>query len=141
MCKTLGRNNGATSMGWRLLGTGLIASLSLEACDSGHVFCAPLFPEAVAVDVRDSITNASLVETARGAVQAGDVIDSMQVGIAPMFSGPVLVGGGIEGTVEVRVEHAGYSPWVSVDVRTQLSDAGPCPGWDTQPLTARLQPT
>jgi len=127
-------------MGARLFKAGLVASIALGACDGGDVLCAPLLPEAVAVDVRDSITNAPLVGTARGAVQAGEILDSLQVGGASMFPGPVLVGGGVDGIVEVRVEQAGYMPWVAAGVRTRLGEAGTCPGWDTQPLTARLRP-
>ncbi|MDQ3222663.1 MAG: hypothetical protein M3Q75_04200 [Gemmatimonadota bacterium] len=98
-----------------------------------------LDPIVGAVDVRDSVTDASLVEGARGAVQVESRIDSLRPEPIYLFPDTVLVGGESEGIAEVRVERAGYAPWIAAGVRTRLV-GDPCASWDTQALTARLQP-
>ena len=112
----------------------------LVGCSDSQVICAPLPPWAVAVDVRDSVTDAPLVSGARGAVfLAGALEDSLRRDrILHLSSDSLLVGGMTEGFVEVRVERAGYLPWSAADVQTSLS-GGDCPSWETQQLVARMQ--
>jgi hypothetical protein len=112
----------------------------LVGCSDSQVICAPLPPWAVAVDVRDSVTDAPLVTEARGAVfLAGALEDSLRRDrILHLSSDSLLVGGMTEGLVEVRVERAGYLAWSAANVQTRLS-GGDCPHWETQQLVARLQ--
>lgn len=113
---------------------------TLVGCSDSQVICAPLPAWAVAVDVRDSVTDASVASQARGAVfLAGTLEDSLRPERLPhLSSDTLLVGGMTEGLVEVRVEHAGYLGWTATGVQTRLS-AGQCPDWETQELVARLQ--
>jgi hypothetical protein len=113
---------------------------TLVGCSDSQVICAPLPPWAVAVDVRDSVTDAPLASEARGAVfLAGTVEDSLRPErLLHLSSDTLLVGGLTEGLVEVRIEHTGYRGWSATDVQTRLS-AGECPQWETQELVARLQ--
>ncbi len=113
---------------------------TLVGCSDSQVICAPLPPWAVAVDVRDSVTDAPLVSEARGAVfLAGALEDSLRADrLLHLSSDTLLVGGMTEGLVEVRVERAGYLAWSATDVQTHLSE-GDCPDWETQELVARLQ--
>ena len=120
------------------LGVLFCSTMGLPGCGDDQVLCAPLPPWAVAVDVRDSVSDASLVNGARGAVQLGLSIDSLRPQTIHVFPDTVLVGGEAEGIVEVRVERDGYAPWVASGVRTRLVGR-PCASWDTQALTARLQ--
>ena len=126
-------------MAWRLLAVVCGSTLGLDGCRGGEILCAPLPPWAVAVDVRDSVTDAPLVDGARGAVPLDDHIDSLQPQPIYLFPDTVLVGGESEGIVEVHVERAGYAPWIAAGVHTRLVGS-PCASWDTQALTARLQP-
>lgn len=116
------------------------STMVLAGCGSDDVLCAPLPPWAVAVDVRDSVTDAHLVDGTRGAVHLDAHVDSLRPEpIHLSFPDTVLVGGETEGIVEVRLERAGYAPWIAAGVRTRLVGS-PCGTWDTQELTARLQP-
>ena len=126
-------------MAWRVLAVVCGSTMGLVGCGSSEVLCPPLPPWAVAVDVRDSVTDASLVDGARGAVHLDTRIDSLRPQPIYLFPDTVLVGGESEGIVEVRVERAGYAPWIAAGVRTRLVGS-PCSSWDTQALTARLQP-
>ena len=117
----------------------VLATSTLAGCGTDPVLCAPLPDEAVAVDVRDSVTNARLLAGARGAVDASTRVDSLRPDRISLFPDSVLVGGTVEGTVEVRVERPGYQAWVASGVQTRLQ-GNTCPTWDTQALTARLQP-
>jgi hypothetical protein len=124
-------------------GSVLYLSLSLTpllGCRENHILCAPLANWAVAVDVRDSLTDALLVSKARGAVfLAGVPDDSLRPTLLfHLSSDTLLVGGVTEGRVEVRVVHPGYLPWIAQDVQTRLTE-GECPDWQTQKLVARLQ--
>lgn len=114
-------------------------AVALTGCEAGQVLCAPLPPWAVAVDVRDSVTNAPLAAGARGAAHLGTAVDSLRPDRIYLFPDTVLLGGQTEGIVEVRVERAGYAPWFQSGVHTRLGE-GECPSWITQALTARLQP-
>jgi hypothetical protein len=113
---------------------------TLAGCSDSQVICAPLPPWAVAVDVRDSVTDATLASQARGAVfLAGALEDSLRPDrLVHLSSDTLLVGGMTEGLVEVRVEHDGYLGWTATGVQTSLSE-GDCPSWETQELVARLQ--
>ena len=119
--------------------SGTLASLAVLSCSEPDVNCAPLPPWAVAVDVRDSVSDVDLNEGAAGAVQLGNFTDSLHAEQFYLFPHAVLLGGYQEGIVEVRVERPGYANWVATGVRTRLT-AGECPQWETQHLTARLQP-
>ncbi|HEY9014212.1 MAG TPA: hypothetical protein VIM84_04005 [Gemmatimonadales bacterium] len=118
---------------------GTLFCLILVACGEDQVLCPPIASQAVAVDVRDSLTDGPVVSAARGAVfLAGILDDSLRRDrVFSLFPDSVLVGGKSEGQVEVRVEHPDYLPWTT-SVQTHLS-GGECPTWETQPLTARLQ--
>ena len=125
-------------------GFALQLSLSLApllGCGEGDILCAPSPNRAVAVDVRDSVTNSLLSSTARGAVFVGAVLDdSLRPDRVPSLSSDtLLIGGMTEGLVEVRVQHPGYLPWVASDVQTRLDGGGVCAHWETEELVARLQ--
>ena len=111
------------------------------ACASEPVTCSPLPPWAVAVDVRDSVTDQSVLSHAQGAVFLnGTLEDSLRHDrLVHLAFDSLLVGGNTVGLVEVHVEHPTYQPWVAANVQTQLSE-GECPAWETQLLIARLQP-
>jgi hypothetical protein len=117
----------------------ILSAAILAGCESEDILCPPLPDWAVAVDVRDSVTDARLLAGARGAVHASTRVDSLRRDRISLFPDSVLVGGTVEGVVEVRVEHPGYQPWTASGVRTRL-EGSPCATWDTQALTARLQP-
>jgi hypothetical protein len=110
-------------------------------CGENDVLCAPLPNWAVAVDVRDSVTDALLVSEAQGAVFiAGSLDDSLRPDfLFHLSSDTLLIGGSAEGRVEVRVQHPDYLPWVANDVPTRLDHGGDCADWVTQELVARLQ--
>jgi hypothetical protein len=118
-----------------------LVSLAILSCqnDPGDVVCAPLPPWAVAVDARDSVTNAPLIGGSSGSVQLADTTDVLSATILYPYTDSALVGGYHEGIVEVRVERSGYATWVATGVRTRLV-GDQCPQWETQNLMARLQP-
>jgi hypothetical protein len=113
--------------------------LLAAACGDDDVACSPLVPEAIAVDVREAGTNLPLARGSRGAAQIGGQIDSLMLDRISELPDSALVGGSSQGVYEVRVEHEGYAPWSQDNVRTRLSGS-PCPGWETQVLTAELEP-
>jgi hypothetical protein len=120
--------------------SGLICTLLLAAaCGDDDVLCSPLRPEAIAVDVREAGTNLALAPGARGAAQIGEQIDSLMLDRISELPDSVLVGGSSQGVYVVRVEHEGYAPWIQDNVQARLSGS-PCPGFETQVLTAELQP-
>jgi len=120
--------------------SGLICMLLLAAaCGDDDVACSPLLPEAIAVDVREAGTNLPLARGSRGAAQIGEQIDSLMLDGISELPDSALVGGSSQGVYEVRLEHEGYAPWSQDNVRTRLSGS-PCPGWETQVLTAELEP-
>ena len=110
-------------------------------CGGAQTGCPPVLPRAVAVDVRDSVTGASLVTGARGAVFAGGALDDSlrPERLADLAPDSLLVGGWSVGRLQVRVEHVGYQPWLATNVQTRSRNEY-CAGWDTQILVARLQP-
>ena len=113
---------------------------ALLGCSDSQVICAPLPPWAVAVDVRDSVTDAPLASEARGAVFLAETLDDSlrPQRLFHLSTDTLLVGGMTEGLVDVRIEHPGYLGWSATDVQTRLSQ-GDCPDWETQQLVARLQ--
>jgi hypothetical protein len=122
-----------------LSGTIVLSAMLGCQSDPTYVLCAPLPPWAVAVDVRDSVTNAPLIGGSSGSVQLADTTDNLQPDILYPYTDSALVGGYRVGLVVVRVERPGYASWSVAGLRTRLS-AGECPQWETQTLTARLQP-
>jgi hypothetical protein len=121
--------------------SGTIVFSAMLGChsDPTDVVCAPLPPWAVAVHVRDSITNAPLIGGSSGSVQLADTTDNLYADILYPYTDSALVGGYRVGLVVVRVERPGYTSWSAAGVRTRLTE-GECPQWETQTLTARLQP-
>jgi hypothetical protein len=120
--------------------SGLVCMVLLAtACADDEVLCSPLRAEAVAVDVREAGTNLPLARGTRGAAQIGEQIDSLVLDRISEVPDSVLVGGSSEGVYEVRVEHEGYVPWSQGNVQARLSGS-PCAGFETQVLTAELQP-
>lgn len=117
----------------------LCLMMLLGCGDDGQILCAPLPPWAVAVEVRDSVTEAPLISGASGAVfLAGALDDSLRPErLLHLSPDTLLVGGMTEGRVEVRIARAGYLPWAAT-AETRLSQ-GECPDWETQELVARLQ--
>ena len=115
-----------------------VAVVGVSACSDDQVLCAPLFPGAVAVVVRDSVTNALVVDSAKGVVEGLARSDTMFPGPALQFGDSVLIGGSQVGQVNIRVEHPGFQPWLQTGIQTQLSGA-PCPVFLTRVLTARMQ--
>jgi hypothetical protein len=123
----------------RTLG-GTVVCLAILGCTSDPTgVCAPLPPWAVAVHVRDSITNAPLIGGSSGSVQLADTTDDLYADSLYPYTDAALVGGYRVGLVVVRVERPGYASWSVAGVRTRLT-GGDCPQWETQTLTARLQP-
>ena len=119
-------------------GLALILGLCSNACTQDAVLCSPLIPSAVAVVVRDSVTDSLVADSARGAVVAQGRSDSLVRGPVLQFGDSVLVGGTQIGSVTVQVERSGYQPWSRGGVHTRLS-GGQCPNFVTKVLTARLQ--
>jgi hypothetical protein len=120
--------------------SGLVCTLLLvAACGDDDVLCSPLRPEAVAVDVREAGTNLALARGSRGAAQIGKQTDSLVLDRISELPDSVLVGGSSQGVYEVRVEHEGYAPWSQGNVHARLSGS-PCPAFETQVLTAELEP-
>lgn len=115
-----------------------LGGVTLNACVEQPVVCAPLYPAAVAVVVRDSISGTLLTDSAQGFVVHGELIDPMVQGPALQFGDSVLIGGSQAGIVEVHVVRIGYQPWTRGGVAASLS-GDPCPVFATQVLTAWLQ--
>jgi hypothetical protein len=99
-------------------------------------FCSANFAFAVVIAVNDSITGASVADSARGVVQAGSYVDSLHLAYPP----PVLVGGMQLGTYQVIVDRAGYHEWTRNGVLVSQR-AGPCNTIQSVHLTALLQRT
>ena len=71
----------------------VLTTLLGAACSDDDVLCAPLRPEAVAVDVRDAGTGLSVAGQARGAAQVGSRIDSLVLERIAEAPDSVLLGG------------------------------------------------
>jgi len=114
--------------------------LLMQGCTETTVACAaPSVPSAVAVVVRDSITDALITDSAYGSVSGKGTTDSLYPGGPFNFGDSVLVGGTVVGKVTVEVRRPGYQPWTSPQVKTSLT-GGQCPDFKTRYLTARMQP-
>jgi hypothetical protein len=121
------------------LSGGLLCATLVAACsaDDGGP-CGRLGPKAVAVDVREAVTNRSLAAGASGLAQTAIDTYSLSLGRSALFPDSVLVGGLTNGIYEVRVQRPGYQPWVQTNVDVQVTGY-PCPELVTQALTAELQ--
>jgi hypothetical protein len=119
-----------------LLG-GLGAS-TVGACSLDTVNCSPSIASAVAVVVRDSLTDSLVVDSALGIVIGAAGPDTMFRGPILQFGDSVLVGGTQAGVVSVQVQRPGYQTWLVNGVHTRLS-GGDCPAFITTVLTARMQ--
>src|SRR4051812_2507669 len=97
---------------------GCVGLLGCQGEPTSYILCAPLPPWAVAVDVRDSVTNALLIGGSSGVVRRADTTDILYPD--RLYSSPdsVLVGGYRVGLVEVRVERPGYAAWSMGGVQT-----------------------
>ena len=90
---------------------------------------------AVVIDVQDSLSGASIADSARGVAQAGAYLDSLWLTAPP----PRLIGGNRLGTYEVIVERAGYRQWTRGGV--VVSRQGECGNVIPVQLTTLLQRT
>jgi hypothetical protein len=54
---------------------GTLFHVILVGCGEDQILCSPLPEQAVAVDVRDSVTNLTVISGARGAVFLGGILD------------------------------------------------------------------
>ena len=90
---------------------------------------------AVVIDVQDSLSGASIADSARGVAQAGAYLDSLWLTAPP----PRLIGGNRLGTYEVIVERAGYRQWTRSGV--VVSRQGECGNVIPVQLTTLLQRT
>jgi len=115
-----------------------VCAVVLTACAEDQILCAPVIPAAVAVVVRDSLTNALIADSAGGIVVGAGVAESLVRGPVLQFGDSALVGGSEEGLVFVQVERPGFRPWTATRVQTRLS-GGQCPTFVTKVLSARLQ--
>ena len=88
---------------------------------------------AVLVTVLDSVSRASLADSAHGVVQAGADVDSLRLFSPP----PVLVGGTKLGTYQVTIERPRYLKWTRANVA--VTEQGPCGNTIPVQLTALLQ--
>src|SRR2546423_4693053 len=88
---------------------------------------------AVIVAVNDSISGASVVDSARGIAQVGAEVDSLHLSSPP----PRLLGGSKLGTYQVTINRAGYRDWTRSGV--VVSQQGPCGNTIPVQLVALLQ--
>ena len=87
-------------------------------------------PVAVWVTVEDSATGQDLSAGARGTYVRGELADSLRHDLAGR-----LTAYGPAGRYSLVVQHPGYAPWGSDEVRVAADQCGP----DTQEVTARLR--
>jgi len=97
-------------------------------------FCAAPLAFAVVIAVNDSVTGASVADSARGVVQAGSYVDSLHLAYPP----PRLVGGTQLDTYQGIIDRAGYREWTRKDVVVSQRE-GPCNTIEPVQLTALLQ--
>ncbi len=95
--------------------------------------CLAPAPIAVIVTVNDSISGASVVDSARGVAKLGTEVDSLWLSAPP----PVLLGGTKLSTYQVIVDRPGYREWIKTNV--VVSQQGPCGNTIPVQLTALLQ--
>jgi len=97
-------------------------------------FCAAPLAFAVVIAVNDSISGASVADSARGVVQSGSDVDSLHLTYPP----PRLAGGTQLGTYQVIVDRTGYREWTRNNVVVSQRE-GPCNVIESVQLTALLQ--
>lgn len=123
-----------------------LLALSLAACEEGVVECTPppnalaaaapeglntIAPVAVWVTVVDSATGQNLSAGATGAYVSGEMADSLRHDYPTL-----LTAYGLPGRYTVVVQHPGYAPWGSDEVRVRAGTCGP----KAAEVTARLRP-
>lgn len=96
-------------------------------------YCTSTRPVAVVVTVLDSVSGASLADSAYGVVRDGDYVDSLRLSPPP----PTLRGGARLGTYQVIVDRSGYREWTRSDVG--VAQQGSCGNPVPVSLTALLQ--
>lgn len=114
----------------------LSATLILTGCRNSPTgppigYCTAPRSIAVIVTALDSVSRASVADSARGVVQSGTYVDSLQLDFG------VLEGGTKLGTYQVTVQRPGYAQWVRTNVR--VTRQGPCGNVIPVQLTALLQ--
>jgi len=113
-----------------LLGILLICA----ACTSNDlVICTAQFVPGIVVEVQDSVSGASRVQGAQGAVHDGPFLDSLR----PHSPTSLQAAGERPGTYNVTLSHAGYADWVRTGVQVER---GVC-HVQTVTLQALLQPS
>src|ERR1043166_2946427 len=88
----------------------------IEACNNDRLgMCTSPVPVAVEITLLDSVSRASVDDSAYGLAQSGPYVDSLR----PAFwLGPnVLEGRRQLGVYQVTVERPGYREWLRADVR------------------------
>jgi hypothetical protein len=115
-----------------------ISLAGVSGCVDSQVACSPTIPAAVAVVVRDSVTDSLVVDSAKGIVVGMGIADSLFRGPALQFGDSVLMGGRQVGRVYIQIDRPGFQQWVATRVQTRLS-GGECPSFITTVLTARMQ--
>jgi len=113
----------------------LCGLLVLTGCCKGAtappMYCAAPRSIAVIVNALDSLSLASVADSAHGMVQSGAYVDSLHLEFG------VLEGGTKLGTYQVTIERRGYRQWVRTNV--QVRQQGPCGNVVPVRLTALLQ--
>ena len=102
--------------------------------------CAAQRSLAVIVIALDSVSRASVTDSAHGVVQSGTYVDSLQLYVNVLVGGELgseLAGGDKLGTYQVTVDRPGYREWVRGNV--QVTQRGPCGNVMPVQLTALLQ--
>ena len=109
----------------------------IAACNNDSVFgrCTAPVPIAVEITLLDSVSRASVDDSARGVAQSGTYVDSLRPAywVAPN----VLEGGRQLGIYRVTVDRPGYREWLRTDVHATRQ--GACGNPITVHLTALLQ--
>ena len=116
----------------------LLPALAYLAACTGPVnspvaYCTSTRPVAVVVTVLDSLSGASLVDSAYGVVRDGAYVDSLRLASPP----PALWGGTRLGTYQVIVDRPRYREWTRSDV--VVAQQGSCGNPVPVALTALLQ--
>ena len=111
----------------------LCGLLIFTGCQNSPIaYCSAPQTFAVVLSALDSVSLTSVADSARGVVQSGAYVDSLQLEFG------VLVGGHKLGTYQVTVQRPGYRQWVRTTV--QVTHEGACPGTAVPvQLTALLQ--
>jgi hypothetical protein len=111
----------------------LLAALGCNNQPFGN--CTSVAPLAVRVEVNDSASEMSVVDSARGVAKLGTEVDSLRLAEIP----PRLEGGTELGTYQVIIDRPGYHEWIRNGVVVSERDA--CGSTHPVDLVARLQPS